>query len=147
MANLQPLIRYRSFQVDEKRRVIAALYEEASRLEQQKMTILDVMMRETKVAKESGSFDTLRMLGTYVAGAKKRIAMIDESVRRLDLRIQLAQDDLREAFTDLKKIEILHGRRLEREREASARREEEVMNEIGLTLFRRQGENEGDQYV
>lgn len=147
MANLKPLIRYRSFQVDEKRRVLAALYEEASRLEQQKSTILDIMMRETKVAKESGSFDALRMLGTYVAGARKRIAMIDDGIRRLDLRIQLAQDDLREAFTDLKKIEILHGRRLEREREENARREEEVMNEIGLTLFRRQTENEGDQYV
>ncbi len=137
MADLKPLIRYRGFQVDEKRRVIAALYEEAYRLEQQKANILNVMARETQVAKESGSFETLRMLGTYVKGARARIVNIDQSAQRLDLRIQLAQDDLREHFAELKKIEILHGRRLAAERAENERREEAMMNEIGITIYGR----------
>lgn len=138
MANLKPLIRFRSFQVDEKRRVLAALYEDAVKLEQQKASILDVMSRETKAAKESGSFDMLKSLGIYVKGAKARIDNIDQQAKRLDLRIQLAQEDLREHFAELKKIEILHGRRLEEARLANEKREEAVMNEIGLTLHRRQ---------
>lgn len=140
MANLQPLIRFRSWQVDEKRRVLAALYEEAVKIEQQKASILAIIERETKAAKESGSFDALRMLGTYVKGAKGRIAGLDDAARRLDTRITIAQDDLRDQFTEMKKIEILHKRRLEEEREKNAKREADVMNEIGLTLYSRGGE-------
>lgn len=137
MANLKPLIRFRSFQVDEKRRVLAALYEEAYRIEQKKTVILDTMSRETKAAKETGSFEMLRALGTYVKGAKARLIRLDEDIKRIDLRITLAQDDLRDHFAELKKIEILHERRLQDERDKNARREEEVMNEIGLTIFNR----------
>lgn len=137
MANLNPLIRFRTWQVDEKRRVLAALFEEAIKIEQQKAAILAIIDRETKAAKASGSFDALRMLGTYVKGARARIEGLDEAARRLDTRIQIAQDDLREHFAELKKIEILHKRRLEDERAENARREEAVMNEIGLTLYSR----------
>ncbi len=140
MANLKPLIRFRTFQVDEKRRVLAALYEEAYRIEQKKTVILDTMSRETKAAKASGSFDMLRSLGLYVKGAKARLAALDVDIQRMDLRITIAQDDLRDHFTEMKKIEILHERRLQEERDKNARREEEIMNEIGLTLFNRKDE-------
>lgn len=138
MANLKPLIRFRSFQVDEKRRVLAALYEDAVKLEQQKAVILDTMDREAKAAKNSGSFEVLKSLGIYVKGARARIENIDGQAKRLDLRIELAQEDLREHFAELKKIEILHARRLEDARLENERREEAIMNEIGLTLHRRQ---------
>lgn len=138
MANLKSLIRFRSFQVDEKRRVLAALYEEAMRIEQKKTVILDTMSRETKAAKESGSFDVLRALGLYVKGAKARLAALDQDIKRIDLRITIAQDDLRDHFTELKKIEILHERRLQDERDKNAKREAEIMDEIGLTIYNRQ---------
>ena len=137
MANLKPLIKFRSFQVDEKRRVLAALFEEAVKLEEKRAKILDTIERETKAARVSGSFDMLRSLGTYVKGARLRLDKLADDIRRMDTRITIAQDDLRDHFTELKKIEILHGRRLEQEREKNERREAEIMSEIGITLYNR----------
>lgn len=141
MANLKPLIKFRSFQVDEKRRVLASLFEEAVKLEEKRTKILDTIDRETKAAKAAASFDMLRSLGTYVKGAKMRLEKLAEEIKRIDLRITIAQDDLRDHFTELKEIEILHGRRLEQEREKNERREAEIMSEIGITLY-----NRGDNY-
>lgn len=138
MANLEPLIRFRKFQVDEKQRVLASLYDEAYQFEQRKSDILDTISKETKAAREIGSFDILKQLGTYVNGAKVKIAEYDEILERLNLRIELAQNDLREHFSELKKIEILHKRRRDELRARNAAREEALMNEIGILLYNRQ---------
>ncbi len=140
MTNLKSLIRFRKFEVDEKQRVLAALYEEAYKFEKRKSDILDTMEAETKIAKKMASFEVLKQLGIYVQGAKINLAEMNQALERLNLRIDLAQRDLQLSFGELKKIEILHGRRMKEQRIENERREEALMNEIGTILYNRTDE-------
>ncbi len=137
MANLKSLIRFRKFEVDEKQRVLAALYEEAYKFEKRKSDILDTIQAETKIAKKMASFEVLKQLGLYVQGAKMKLSEMDKILERLNLRIELAQNDLRLSFSEMKKIEILHGRRMSEQRAKNEAREEAIMNEIGIMLYNR----------
>lgn len=135
MANLKSLIRFRKFEVDEKQRVLSALYEEAYKFEKRKSDILDTIQKETKIAKEIASFEILKQLGIYVQGAKLKLDELNQALERLNLRIELAQNDLRLSFSEMKKIELLHGRRLKVQRIKNEAREEATMNEIGIVLY------------
>lgn len=137
MANLKSLIRFRKFEVDEKQRVLSALFEEAYKFEKRKSDILDTIEKETKIAKKMASFEVLKQLGLYVQGAKIKLSEMDQALERLNLRIELAQNDLRLSFGELKKIEILHGRRVAEQRAKNEAREEALMNEIGIILYNR----------
>jgi flagellar export protein FliJ len=67
----------------------------------------------------------------------ERSAKLENSVREIDREILSTKDALSEAYGELKKAELLEEQRIEREREAGQRREQNELDEIALKTYRR----------
>ena len=93
MADLDPLIRYRKYGVDEKQRLLAQLYREAEELAQKKQQLEDQMAKETQLAEEMGQAETLAYLGRYLEGARVKLRALEAAIAKMDVRIALAQED------------------------------------------------------
>lgn len=137
MADLEALIKLRRHGVDEKRRFIAQLYRETEKLEQQKKVIEDRMEKEIELARQMATPEVQASLGKYLEGARKKVKALEKSVQKMNVRIAAAQEDMREAFADLKKIEITQRNRDQREEAEGKRREGLELDEIALEGFRR----------
>jgi hypothetical protein len=62
--------------------------------------------------------------------------------KKLEMRIVVAQDDVREAFANMKRIEIVQREREREEQKEQDRKETRELDEIGLDGFRRKEEEE-----
>lgn len=139
MANLDPLIRLNKFQLEEKQRVLSGLYTQVEKLETDKRAILDSI--ETEKHAIDGTTQHLSMMTSfmaYVQRSQKEIEEINNQVSSLEIKITRAIDEMREAFGELKKIEITRDRRLEEIAKDNARREDALFSEIALEIYRRQ---------
>ena len=140
MADLAPLIKLRKHLVDEKRRIISQLYREAEKINQQKQIIERQTETEIALAAKENNPTANEYLGRYLQGARKKIKALESSLKKLDERIAAAQEDMRAAFAELKKIEIVRDRRVAEEKAEEKRKDDLEMDEIALTQFRRQSE-------
>jgi flagellar export protein FliJ len=139
MANLKPLIRFRKHTVDEKQRALARLYKEAEQLQKQKEVIERQMERESELAKEMGH-EAQAYLGRFLEGARRKIKAVEVSIGKMDARIAAAQEDIRAAYNEMKKIEITQRTRQEREEKARKHKEGAELDDIGIDGFRRKSE-------
>lgn len=140
MADLSPLIRVRRHVVEQKQKMLAELYRQAEELENQKNKIVAQLDEERRKVQEMG-VGMLSYFGTYVEAAKKKIADLKKSIGKLETRIDIAREDMREAFSELKKIEITQERREDEEQKEIDKKESADLDEIGIETFRRkQGE-------
>lgn len=137
MADLHALIRVRKHAADEKQKILADLYRQYEELEDQKVRLRDTLISEQK---KVDSVDTrmLSYFGPYSEAVKNRIESLGEKQQHLTVRIDKARDDVRQAFSDLKKLEITQDRRDEEERLEQNKKESTQLDEIALEIFRRQ---------
>jgi len=142
MAELDSLIKLRKHTVDEKRRALAELYRQTEILQKQKREVEAQMEQEKKLAEEMASLEASAYLGRYLEGARKKIKGIDQSIRKLETRIAVAQEDIRNAFAEVKKIEITQRNRQNREKKARDKKEGQELDEIAIDQFRRQQEED-----
>lgn len=144
MAELDPLIKLLRKQVDDKQRVLADLYREAEELDNKKAAMLAEIEHEKKVLDDMDGLDTGTFFGPYVDGMRRKIEALDVERENLEKRIDLARDDVREGFAELKKVEITAERRAEEEAKEIAKKEDAMLDEMGLDAFRRQQEESED---
>ena len=137
MADLKPLIRYRKHGVDEKRRVLAQLYDTANALKQEKKDLLNEIEKEKLLAEDLQTPDVMISLGSFTALTLKKIEKIDENLESLEVLINVAQEEMREAFADMKKVEITQRNREEAEDKALSKKEAAELDEIGIDQHRR----------
>jgi flagellar export protein FliJ len=137
MADLDPLIRFRKHTVDEKRRFLAQLYREAEQFQRQKEIIQKEMERESRLAFEMKSPEAAASLGRYLEGARRKIRALEISLRKMDTRIAAAREDMRTAFAEMKKIQIVQRNREEEEKAEEKRKEDIEFGEIAIEGFRR----------
>ena len=138
MADLDPLIRLNKFQLDEKQRFLARLYSDIERLQKIKAGMLDSVESEKDVTDaDLGNITLIQAYLAYLGRVKREIALIDTEVARIEARIEVAIDDMREAFGELKKIEITRDRRLQELADENKAREDELFSEIALEIYRR----------
>lgn len=140
MADLNPLIRVRKHSVEQKQKFLAELYRQAEELQRQKETILHQMEEERKALETLSSVEMLTAYNHYVEAAKGRISDIDEARGKLEVRIEAAREEMREAFAELKKIEITQERREAEEIAAIEKRQSELLDDIAIEGFRRRTE-------
>lgn len=137
-ASLDPLIRYRKHGVEEKQRLLAQLYSAAEELARRKADIEAQMARETALAAQEGNGpETLALLNNYLDGARQRIQALDEERATLEERIALAQEDMRAAFAEMKKIEMVADARAAEEESALNAKQEQELSEIAIDQYRR----------
>jgi flagellar export protein FliJ len=138
MANLDPLIRLNKFELEEKQRVLAALYANVERLQNNKAGMLDSVEAEKELTDQDlGDFTMIQAYLSYLGRVRRDVARIDQEIAKIEARIELAIDDMREAFGELKKIEITRDRRLMELAEENKKREDALFSEIALEIYRR----------
>lgn len=142
MADLESLIRVRRHAVEQKQKVLADLYRQAESFAARRKKLEEDLVREREAADALGTLDAPLLFARYADGVKKKMAAIDQEKARLEPRILLAQEDVRAAFAELKKIEIVDERRKARDKEESARREGRMYDDIGVERFRRSRDEE-----
>ena len=137
MADLKPLIRHRKHLVEEKQRVLGELYRRVEELGGQKEDWLEAIDREIQLTEEMQDLYAQTQLGKYLDGARKKIDLLDDAIKAVNERIAVAQEDVRAAFADMKKVEIIQERREAEEQAAIDKKESELMDDIGIDGFLR----------
>ena len=140
MADLNPLIRVRKHEVEQKQKFLAELYRQAEELENQKTTLLDQLSQERQNIKdmELNEAEALAYFGRYSKAVNERVADIDDAIGKLETRIEIAREDMRGAFAELKKIEITQENREEAEEAELERKEAALLDEMAIDSYRRQ---------
>ena len=142
MTELDPLIRLRRHTVEEKQKFLSALYREAELLEAKKRSLEDQLDNEKKIALAQGTPDASADYGRYAENVRKKIGKFAEALKKMENRINGAQEDVRAAFAEMKKIEIIQRNRQDAERKDVAEKESDMLDEIAIDGFRRKGDLE-----
>lgn len=137
MADLGPLIRLQRFTLDERRRVIARLYADADRVLLRKTAMLSAVQTERTFASESLDPHVITQFLSYQGLMKKKVALVDSELARIEARIDVATEDLRDQFAELKRYEITQRQRLERQKQEMRKREMAMFDDIAIDSFRR----------
>ena len=111
------------------------------RIEELRAEIDQIEKEKAFAAKESGSA-VATALAAYLDSARKDIARLDVMLQKMEKRIADAQEDMRAAFAEQKKIEIVQRERLAEEEAEIKKKEGEAFDEIAIEGFRRRQEEE-----
>ncbi|MBL4805296.1 MAG: flagellar FliJ family protein [Alphaproteobacteria bacterium] len=136
MADLTGLIRVRTHDLEQKQKTVAELYRQVEELSAQKTELLETLDAEQEKMKDFG-VEMLSYFGPYSDAVHERVEEIDDRTTKLETRIEIAREDMRLAYAELKKIEITHERRLEEEREEEEKRETSTLDEIAIDSYLR----------
>lgn len=90
---------------------------------------------ERKLAEESEDYETQAAYRLYAERAREQVRLYDGEIGKYNMFIQKAQDDMREAFAEQKKIEIIQAQREAEEEREENRKDSARMDEVGLTGF------------
>lgn len=134
MANLKPLIRVRKHAIEQKQKALANLYRQAEERAGEKQHLIEEFAHESRTIKEMGA-DMLGFFGAYAKAVDKRMDELDAAIARLESRIQVAQDDMRQAYADLRRIEIVQENRDRQEKEKRAKKDAQELDEIAISRF------------
>ncbi|MCE7887142.1 MAG: hypothetical protein DYH13_06530 [Alphaproteobacteria bacterium PRO2] len=137
MADLNPLIRVRKHTVEQKQKFLAELYRQADELQNHKAALQRQMKEERDALEKMNSIDMITAFSAYVEAVKERISDIDEAMEKLETRIEIAREDMREAFAEFKKIEITQERREAEEYRAIEKKQAELLDEAAIEGYRR----------
>lgn len=137
MTDLSSLIRLRKHTVDQKQKFLAELYRQAEVLEEKKKGYQEKLQKERALIEEQEMLEALAWYGRFAEGVKGQIKTIEKDISNLDQRIEIARADLRNAFAELKKIEITNDRRIAAEKKAEKAKEDKELDEIGIDVFER----------
>lgn len=140
MANLLSLIKLRRHNVDEKQKVLADLYRQIETLENSKAMLIERLRNERAVLDQSGTLEMYAYFGRFSQNIQRMVERINLEKQKLEMRITIAQDDVREAFANMKRIEIVQKERERVEKKEQDDKESREMDDIGIEGFRR---NEG----
>src|SRR5437763_11820404 len=135
MKGLPTLIRVRTWALEEKRRKVADLEALEAQLLEAIARLDDEVQLENQVA--SNDTDARFTYGSYISVAIDRRRTLDASVEDVRRQIEAAREEVTLAYQELKKFEVAHNNRKRRVREEANRREQIVLDEIGLETYRR----------
>lgn len=134
--NLKGLIRLHQWVVDEKRRTLGDLLKLIAELEDQVRRLEAEVVAEQKAAAnapETAGF----LYGNYARHVIERRERLAKSIASAERQIAAAREELNEAYRDLKKFQVAQEVRDRRAVLAAARREQNVLDEVGLGIHRR----------
>ncbi len=140
MANLLSLIKLRKHAVDEKQKVLAELYRQIEIIEQSKTTLIERLRRERETLDKSGMLEMYAYFGRFSQNIQRMLERLNAEKNKLEVRIQIAQDDVREAFANVKRIEIVQKERERVEKKEADDKETREMDDIGIDGYRRKEE-------
>ena len=132
---IETLIKVSQYALDDKRKVLAAHFEELALLERKRQAIDEELAAEQAAARDDPSIGIT--YGLYANAIIARRDKLDGDILVKNREVELARDDVQEAFEEVKKYELALDRLREAQAKEQARIEEEELNEMGLNGFRR----------
>lgn len=135
MNSLRTLIRLRKHTLDEARRELTELQQAADDIQQARESLERELANESALARVD--VEASYRYGDYLVTVRERRNAFDQQEAELSQRIALAEAVVREAFRDVKQFEIADAARLEGVRAAAAHREQNALDEVALSAFRR----------
>lgn len=139
MAELDSLIRVRKHTVEQKQKALSALYKRAEEMKEERDKLEAQLAIEMEKAKEMDA-EFLNYFGPYSERVQNQIESIDIKRKKLENQIALAQESVRAAFAELKKVEIIDDRRKAEELAKINKKESDMLDEIAIDGFRRKEE-------
>jgi flagellar export protein FliJ len=139
--SLKTLIRLARWEVDEKRRVLVALQAREEQIIAAIQGAKDQLVMEQQVASADGEAGFL--YGAYANAWIRRRAEMESSLAQVREQVEVARDDLAEAFRQHKTYEITQANRDRRAREEADRKEQAVLDDIGIEIHRRKEKDVG----
>lgn len=133
--DLKTLIRVHQFELDEKRRQLGNLLRFEQSLENRKILLAQRFKEEEEAAKNDQT--AALTFGAYVDWHIDENKRVDRALADARQEIALMRDEIREAYQELKTFEITQENREKREAAELERKNNAVLDEIGLTLCRR----------
>ncbi len=135
MKALPTLIRVHRWHLEEKRRKLAELERLRAELAAQARRLEERLASEQRIAEhsEEGRY----AYGAYAASIIKRRETLAVSIGESQQAIVLARDEVSEAFREVKKHEIAARIRERRAQAEAARREQALLDEVGLNMHYR----------
>lgn len=133
--SLDSLARLSRWELDERRRDIAELYRIRNELADAADTLQRMLTDERQHAEASG---THTEFAAFAGRIRDQQAAVDAQIVEFDKRIMEKQAEIATAFQELKRFEIIEERQIRAEREEADRREQAVLDEVGLNSHRRE---------
>lgn len=140
MADLEALIRLRRHTVEEKQKVLAEIYREVEKLEDEKVALFDRLNTERKAMEEDLNLETREFYGRFKGVIESGVERINGELREFETRLNIAQEEVRAAFADQKRVEIVHERRKAEEQSEIDAKESNELDAIGIEGHRRKEE-------
>jgi flagellar export protein FliJ len=132
MANgLKSLIRLNEWKIDECRRILGKKLREVAVVEDCIMVLEKELINEQDAALKAPQEAGLHY-GAYADGVIIRRAVLQAELKQKESEVVTAQDALNKSYLELKKFEILHKDRQRREKKERDKKEQHMMDELGL---------------
>ena len=135
MSGLESLVRVHQWILDEKRQRLAGLQQLLDRME------ADLEVMEASLAKEreaaSESLDGALAFQSFISAAVDRRDKLRLTISNLEQEIEVARDEVGEAFQDLKRYETAQDLQHRQELDQRRRREQLALDEMAVGLYRR----------
>jgi flagellar export protein FliJ len=138
MADLHALIRLHKHELDEKQRVLAAIYLELAALERQRCDILRAFEQEKGTARAADEINYT--FASYAESVRDRVAKLEQQEAEVQERVETAKESLMETFAELKKFQMTQDERDRLAEEERKFKESQAMDAIGLENYRRKKE-------
>jgi len=138
---LKTLIRLARWEVDEKRRVLVALQTREEEIIATIRAAEQQLLHEQQVASQDP--EAAYLYGAFANAWLNYRAQLDATLAEVRAQIEIARDDLAEAFRQAKTYEVTQANREKREKEEADRKEQAVMDELGIEIHRRREKDEG----
>jgi flagellar FliJ protein len=141
MANLKSLIKLRKHTVDEKQKNLANLYSLAEDIEKKKTLLINRLQEERSVITHTSPLEMLAYFGRFSQNVQRILEKMNVEKRKVEERIVIAQDDVRNAFAEMKRIEIVQREREKADKKKQDAKEVMEMDDIAIEGFTRREED------
>jgi len=141
MSSFDSLLRISRWHLDEKRQKLADLERLAQRLRDDLERLDEGIETEKRIAQQDE--EARRTFPAFLKAEQERRRRIEKSIADVQHEIEVAREEVAEAFREFKKYELAKTTQDERLRRQASRREQARMDELGMQLHRRKQEVSG----
>lgn len=133
--SLKPLIRYRKFELDQRRRELRALEDLAAQIDASIVALDEEVANERRLA--ANDMLLARYWPTYADWARGRREELVQNRLQVAEQIVKAEEAVTDAYRELKKYEVAEANRLAREKAEMDRRAQIRLDEIAQVAHQR----------
>ena len=135
MKGIATLIRYKKWNLDEKRRALGELERLERNLRAELASLADELKAEQAAALESS--EGRYAFAGYAKAARARAARLNESLASAQSQAEAVRDEVAQAFEELKRYELTQAKHEREARLEDARTEQRVLDDISQDGYRR----------